>query len=137
MKLLLVEDDEDLRGMLEAILPPDFEVRACSTGSEGLDALQTERVDVLLTDLELPGVSGEVLARFARALPRPVPVVIMSGNLGRLEASRALADAVVVKPFPMAAVRAALMRAAKGRAGSGALASAAVTVALGVVASLG
>ncbi len=137
MKLLLVEDEEDLRGMLEAILPPDFEVRSCATGSEGLDVLQSERVDVLLTDLELPGVSGEMLARFARALPRPVTVVIMSGNLGRLEASRALADAAVVKPFPMAALRAALMRAVRCRTGSGALAGAAVAVALAVVASLG
>ena len=106
MIVLLVEDDADLRGMLEGMLP-EFEVRACSTGSEGLDVLQTERVDVLLTDLELPGVSGEQLARVARALPRPVAVVIMSGNLARLEASRELADAVLVKPSPMAAVRAA------------------------------
>jgi DNA-binding response OmpR family regulator len=129
MMVLLVEDDADLRGMLEGMLP-EFEVRGCATGTEGLNVLHTERVDVLLTDLELPGVSGEELARVARALPRPVTVVIMSGNLARLEASRALADAVVVKPFPMAAVRSALMRAARCRTWGGAMAGAAVALAL-------
>ena len=129
MIVLLVEDDEDLRGMLEGMLP-EFEVRSCATGSEALDVLQTERVDVLLTDLELPGVSGEVLARFARALPRAVAVVVMSGNLARLEAGRVLADAVIVKPTPMAAVRAALMRAVRYRNNGGTVAIAGIALAL-------
>jgi heat shock protein HslJ len=69
------------------------------------------RVDVLLTDLDLPGTSGEALARVARTLPWRVPVVAMSGDLTRLEESRPLADAVIAKPSPIVAVRAALSRA--------------------------
>ena len=111
MVVLLVEDDGDLRRLLEAALPPEFEVRSCSTGDEGLRILTSDPIDVLLTDLDVPNVSGEQLARVARALPTPMGVVLMSGHVNRLEASRGLADAVLTKPFALYAVRAALRRA--------------------------
>jgi CheY-like chemotaxis protein/heat shock protein HslJ len=111
MIVLLVEDDDELRRVLEIALGAEFEVRSCSTGTKGLQRLRTERVDVLLTDLDLPGTSGEALARAAKTLPYRVCVVTMSGDPARLEASRALADAVIAKPCPLAAVSAALKRA--------------------------
>jgi DNA-binding response OmpR family regulator len=110
MNVLLVEDDDELRRVLEIALGPEFEIRSCSTGNEGLERLRTEHVDVLLTDLDLPGTSGEALARVARTLPSCVRVVAMSGDPTRLEAMRALADAVIAKPSPLAAVTAALRR---------------------------
>ena len=107
MIVLLVEDDDDLRRVLEIALGDEFEVRSCSTGTEGLERLRTEYVDVLLTDLDLPGPSGEELARMAKTLLWRVRIVTMSGNPARLEASRALADAVIAKAGPLAALIAA------------------------------
>jgi DNA-binding response OmpR family regulator len=114
MIVLLVEDDDLLRRLLEVSLPPEFEVQSCSAGAEAVQKLADRDVDVLLTDLDLPEVSGEELARLARAVGRPVGVVIMSANRGRLEAARGLADAVVAKPFSCSAIRAAL-RCARAR----------------------
>jgi DNA-binding response OmpR family regulator len=113
MIVLLVEDDDDLRKVLELALGSEFDVRSCATGVVALETLRTERIDVLLTDLDLPGVSGEALAQAAKMLPRPVPVVAMSGDFGRLEACRRMVDAVIAKPSPLAAVRAALRRASR------------------------
>jgi DNA-binding response OmpR family regulator len=119
MIVLLVEDDDDLRRVLEIALASEFDVRSCRTGTDGLQALRTERVDVLLTDLDLPGASGEVLAQVAKTLPRPVPVVAMSGDFVRLEACRGMVDAVIAKPSPLAALRAALRRATRWGQSSG------------------
>jgi CheY-like chemotaxis protein len=66
MIVLLVEDDDDVRRVLELALASEFDLRICRTGTAGLEALRTERVDVLLTDLDLPGVSGEALAAAAK-----------------------------------------------------------------------
>jgi len=111
MIVLLVEDDPDLRRVLEIVLENHFEVRSCATSGDALRKLRTERVDVLLVDLDLPGASGEALLHTARTLPHRLAVVGISGNPARLEANRALADAVIAKPFPLAAVTAALRRA--------------------------
>jgi DNA-binding response OmpR family regulator len=116
MIVLLVEDDDDLRRVLEIGLGAEFDIRSCSTGNDGLERLRTEPVDLLLTDLNLPGISGEQLARVAKTLPWRVRIVAMSGDATRLEASRALADAVIPKPYGLAAVAAALRRA-MGKAG--------------------
>jgi DNA-binding response OmpR family regulator len=113
MIVLLVEDDDELREMLEHSLAGEFDVRSCACGDEGLLVLHTEPVDVLLTDLALPGVCGEALAREAQILTPPVPVVAMSSDLARLEVLRPLVDAVVPKPSPLSAVKAALHRAAR------------------------
>lgn len=111
MIVLLVEDDDDLRGLLERALGDDFEVVGCAGGDEGLQVLRSARVDVLLTDLALPGVPGEALAAEAGTLTPRVPVVAISADLARLEVMRPLVDAVIPKPSPLAAVRAALHRA--------------------------
>jgi CheY-like chemotaxis protein len=137
MIVLLVEDDDDLRRVLELALGPEFEVRSSRTGTDGLQQLRSERVDVLLTDLDLPGASGEALAQAAKALPRPVPVVAMSGDFARLEACRGIVDAVIAKPSPLSAIRAALRRASRWNqsAGSGGL-TARAALGMAVLASI-
>jgi len=137
MIVLLVEDDAEVRRVMEMALAPEFDVRSCRTGTEGLQMLRTERVDVLLTDLDLPGLSGEALAEAAKMLPRPVPVVAMSGDFGRLEACRSRVDAVIVKPAPLSAVKAALRRATRWSQspGSGGL-SARTALGMAVLASI-
>ena len=119
MIVLLVEDDPDLKRVLEIVLESQFQVRSCATSGDGLRKLRTERVDAVLVDLDLPGGWGDLLLRTAKALPDRPAVVAMSGNPQRLEAAREMADAVIAKPFPLAAVTAALRRALGCTAGSG------------------
>lgn len=66
-KILIVEDDADIRETLRSILQHDrFEVRAVSDGPSALAALQESLPDVALLDLGLPGMSGYELARRIR-----------------------------------------------------------------------
>jgi DNA-binding response OmpR family regulator len=113
MIVLLVEDDDDLRTLLKEALAPEFEVRLCATGGQALLILESEAVDVLLTDLDLPEISGEELVAVARGLSRPMGVVVMSGSRKRLDACRAESDAALIKPFALSTARAALRRAAE------------------------
>jgi two-component system KDP operon response regulator KdpE len=102
MKILIVEDEPTLREVLEDMLSTgDHEVKAVATGARGLQTLEAWPPDVVLTDLGLPEADGEDVAQAAVVLlPRPW-IVLMSGERGRLESARFLADAIVHKPFQM------------------------------------
>ena len=111
MRVLVVEDDDDLLAVLETALSPEFEVSGCGTGGEAIPILKAESPDVLLTDLDLPDLPGEELVLVARGLPRAVGVVVMSGRRDRLDRCRADTDAALIKPFALSTARAALRRA--------------------------
>jgi CheY-like chemotaxis protein len=99
---ILVLDDEELTRMLvrRALTPAGWTVVEAANGLEGLRVLEAQRpvVDAVLTDLEMPVISGyDVADVLARRLPE-LPVVIMSGHViddPRLGAARA----VLHKPF--------------------------------------
>jgi DNA-binding response OmpR family regulator len=113
MRVLVVEDDQDLLGILALALAPEFEVRGCTSGAEALAILESEPMDLLMTDLDLPEVPGEELVLVARGLPTPMGVIVMSGSRERLDRCRADTDAALIKPFPLSTARAALRRAAE------------------------
>jgi CheY-like chemotaxis protein len=56
-----------------------YEVLAASSGTEALEVLATEPVDLVLTDLLMPGLSGTELAREIRKRIPDVPIVLFSG----------------------------------------------------------
>jgi signal transduction histidine kinase/ActR/RegA family two-component response regulator len=92
--VLYVDDDEVLVILvLQLLQRAGYHATACSNGQEALDLLAagTQPVDVLVTDYNMPGLSGMVLAREALALRPQLPVIISSGFLPedvRLEALR-------------------------------------------------
>jgi DNA-binding response OmpR family regulator len=99
MRLMLVEDDVALRRFLEAVLGASHEVSSHASGTPALAALAPTAPDLLISDLMLPDVPGEEIARTARRLERAPAILLMSGDRGRLERARSLADATLAKPF--------------------------------------
>jgi CheY-like chemotaxis protein len=82
-RILLAEDDTDLSAFVETVLRENgYTVLTSHHGYAALEALQSEQVDLLLTDMMLPGVSGDVLAERARAARPDLPVVFMTGSYG-------------------------------------------------------
>ncbi len=78
--LLYVEDNEDLRESIAMVLEaPERELVACASGEEALEALAQGGVDVLITDVGLPGISGIDLARRVLADKPEQWVVLCSG----------------------------------------------------------
>ncbi|MBI2203724.1 MAG: response regulator [Candidatus Rokubacteria bacterium] len=103
LRVLLVEDADDVRKLLTLFIGVEgIEVVAVPTGREAIDAASRETFDVLLTDLRLPDIPGEILIReiVASATPRP-RVVVISGSDERqvTRATAAGADVVLRKPF--------------------------------------
>src|SRR3989344_3186675 len=81
-KILIVEDDEFLRSLTAKRLEKEsYTVVIAADGEQALTALGTEKPDLVLLDLLLPGVNGfEVLEK----MDKKMPVVVFS-NLGQKE----------------------------------------------------
>lgn len=68
-KVVIVEDNQDSREMLQSLLELDgFEVSTASDGSQGLKLIVSQRPDVALVDIGLPGMDGYEIARETRKL---------------------------------------------------------------------
>jgi signal transduction histidine kinase/ActR/RegA family two-component response regulator len=80
LRILVVEDEESIRRFLEAALTQmGHRPRLAVDAPSGIKALESESFDLVLSDLGLPGVSGEEVARtVARRTPR-VPVILLTG----------------------------------------------------------
>lgn len=105
-KLLLVDDDEDLRFMTSSLLMlAPCEVTEAATGFEGLEKTRQERPDLVLLDVQLPDVNGFEICRQIKADPAlsGVLVVMVSGRAVSLDSQteglRSGADGYITRPF--------------------------------------
>jgi len=114
LKIVVVEPDPDLLELFGAVLGREHQVRTVSRGDEAAALLAREpQPDVLLSELELAGESGESLAFRARGYPHGPAVFFMSVDRERLSEARALARQVFLKPFALSTVVAALESVAR------------------------
>lgn len=102
MRLLVVEDDEPLRRFLRIVLAVQHDIVCVGSGREALRQLAHNAPDVLLSDLDLPDLSGEELAHSAASSKAPPAILLWSGDHARLNRARALAAATLPKPFSIA-----------------------------------
>src|SRR5512142_3072009 len=117
-RILLVEDDPDMRETVRALLGcAGFNVVLASNGVEALDLLGSgPRFAAILVDLHTPRMTGNDLVARVRRLPRPaeVPIIAMSGKHGPdVPATQAFLE----KPFsPEQLVQALASVGARGEA---------------------
>jgi two-component system cell cycle response regulator CpdR len=105
--VLYVEDNEDLRDSITmALEAPERDITSCGSGEEALAALaQGGGVDVLMTDVGLPGISGVDLARRVLADKPDQWVVLCSGYDMRAELAGLGPNVrVLTKPFELDAL---------------------------------
>ncbi|UQA57492.1 ATP-binding protein [Polyangium aurulentum] len=103
-RILLVEDNADMRRYVRRLLEPRYEVEAVPDGIEALAAAQARVPDLVITDVMMPGLDGFGLLRALRDDPRTrtVPVMMLSARAGeasRVEGVEVGADDYLVKPF--------------------------------------
>jgi CheY-like chemotaxis protein len=104
--ILVCDDDDGLRELMKVTLAPDYRIVEAVDGEQALAALASDRPDVVLLDVMLPGYSGlQVLEamRGDEAL-RSVPVIVVSAWQApddQEAARRAGADAFLGKPFEL------------------------------------
>lgn len=101
MRIFVVEDDDATRRLVTWLLSMKtrHEVFGFPSAEAALGELRRQCPSVLLTDLCLPGLSGEELAQAVSRLPVPPRIVLMSGETTRLEKARPLCHQALLKPF--------------------------------------
>lgn len=120
MKILLAEDQAMVRGALAALLRlnSQHEIHEAADGDRAWQLLKTDRFDVLLTDIEMPGRSGLDLAAYAKQQQLAMKVVIITtfGRSGYIR--RALDSGVsgfLLKDAPIDDLLAALDKVMAGK----------------------
>ena len=103
-KILIVEDDEELRTILVDIFTPFYIVEQASDAKEALDKIDVSQPDIILSDAHMPLVSGIELCRRVKTdiATSYIPVVLFSVSNTtdyELEGLKFGADAYIVKPF--------------------------------------
>jgi DNA-binding response OmpR family regulator len=125
MKVLVVDDDPELLPLVAfALRQSGFIAVEAGTGEKGLQVLQAEKPDLLILDLNLPGIDGLEVCRRMRAAGDRTPVLMLtvrSEEEVQVEGLDAGADDFLTKPFSprtlLARVRALLRRAGMEREG--------------------
>lgn len=110
-RILVAEDEDDLRGFIAGILSQTYAVDSARNGSEALELMKKHRPDLVLTDVMMPGVSGLDLTRTIKqdTSLRNIPVILLTArgeNEAALEGFEAGADDFVAKPFHTNVLRA-------------------------------
>ncbi|UCN00246.1 EAL domain-containing protein [Sulfurimonas sp. SWIR-19] len=81
LKLLYVEDDIDAREITTMLLEDFFDtIIVAENGQEGLEKFQKERVDIVITDINMPHMNGLEMAKKIRAIDIEVPIIILSAH---------------------------------------------------------
>ena len=107
--ILIVEDEARMRRLLELDLSEaGYQTFSAADAEKGLDLLRREQIDLVLTDLKLPGLGGLEFLQAAKRLNGALPVVVMTayGTVETaVEAMKAGASDYVLKPFSLAEMR--------------------------------
>ncbi|MCK8502882.1 hybrid sensor histidine kinase/response regulator [Myxococcus fulvus] len=101
-RLLVVDDETIIRMVFRDLMSKECEVIEAASGEEALDLLREAPVDLIVTDKNLPGLSGLELAQQARRLSATSRVILMTGYPSLVTTQQALELGVVdylLKPF--------------------------------------
>lgn len=107
MKLLVVEDSHSMRSYLTSLLEggdEEFEIVEASSGFEALKVLPHHEFNAILTDINMPDISGLELVSFLKNHPtyKSIPIMVISTEASEEDRKRAEslgAEEYLVKPF--------------------------------------
>jgi CheY-like chemotaxis protein len=103
-RILLADDNADMRDYVKRLLSQQYEVEAVRDGVAALAAVRQQLPDLVLTDVMMPELDGFELLRELRADPqtKELPIILLSARAGeesRIEGIEAGADDYLIKPF--------------------------------------
>jgi DNA-binding response OmpR family regulator len=123
MHILLVEDQRKLAENMKAYLETEqYAVSLAHDGKEGFELAMTQEIDLLILDINLPGMDGYLICTMLRQHKKTMPILMLTARGKQQELIHGLnigADDYLTKPFDMeellARIRALLRRGASER----------------------
>jgi DNA-binding NtrC family response regulator len=113
-RILVVDDDDAVRGILYDVLAEKYECHTASTAEEALQYLEVEKYDAVLTDIAMPGLDGVSLLKQVQSSGSGTPVILISGKAGE-QVTKDLIDlgafAYLSKPFKLYEIEQVVERA--------------------------
>jgi two-component sensor histidine kinase/DNA-binding response OmpR family regulator len=103
-KILIADDNADMRAYLHRLLGPRCDVQSVADGQAAVEAIRKRRPDLVLADVMMPCLDGFGLVRAIRSDPEltAIPVILLSARAGEeseIEGLKTGADDYLVKPF--------------------------------------
>jgi signal transduction histidine kinase len=103
-RIVLADDNADMRDYLQALLQPFYEVEAVADGEQALESIRRLRPALVLSDVMMPKLDGFGFLKALRADPtlHSLPVILLSARAGeesRIEGLDSGADDYLIKPF--------------------------------------
>lgn len=112
LKILVVDDQQTMRGLARQCLTRlgVQDVALAASGDAAMEAMAETQFDVVISDLNMPGLSGVDLARKVKAHPvlKSTPFFLATSEAYRGEAEEGTIDHFVAKPFSVADMREAI-----------------------------
>ncbi|RKH46862.1 ATP-binding protein [Corallococcus sicarius] len=104
IRILVADDNADMRAYLSRLLAPHWGVEVVGDGGQALEAARARPPDLILSDVMMPGVNGLQLVQALRAeeRTRAIPILLLSARAGEeatIEGLSSGADDYLVKPF--------------------------------------
>lgn len=115
-RILVVDDDDEVRAVTsDTIKEIGYQVVAVGSAEDAVAKLNSERFDLLITDVAMPGTNGVELARRARLIDPGMPVLFSSGYADVQMFGEELSDETVLKkPFRISEVAARIATSLDG-----------------------
>lgn len=103
-RVLIVEDDEEIRHYIRSELDSDFRIYECTNGREGLETILKEKPDLVISDVMMPEMDGITLCRKIKQNINinHIPIILLTAKSkaeDQIEGLEIGADAYIVKPF--------------------------------------
>lgn len=99
-KILVVDDDPLLLDLLlETLKTIGYDPVGASSGDEALSLLDRNSIDLVITDIKMPGMNGIELARRVRTINHDIPVIFITGVYDPDHLQKFEADGFLAKPF--------------------------------------
>ena len=109
LNVLVVDDEARSREVLMAYLrTDDHSVATASSGREALEKFRLRHFDLVIMDRAMPEMNGEQTARFIKQVNQNIPVILLTGFSGQIDADGAkpaAVDVVLNKPITLDALR--------------------------------
>jgi DNA-binding response OmpR family regulator len=134
--IVVMEDDADLRTLIVQLLTHEgYEVLAADNGSQGLELVGHHRPDLIISDVQMPGMTGFQVLDSVRQSPAlsATPVILLTGLQDRVHVRQGMtagADDYITKPFEPSELTLAVDAQLTRRAGHSARQQVAVTTAV-------